>query len=422
MDNLPEQSDASTELSIDVEDDGLLVVGTPEMIDGYIARLRQVTKNEVSNSAVSRSDMGMVAGVAAGVANAAAQHGRYVKVSKQSMDLARAGKLVPAGGGYFRMTTVGAGNKFSGQMVWKPVVGSPARLASIQMIAIQMALTTALADVQKAIAKVDGKVDDLLALAKAQVIGDVVGNHSYLKRLASEVRNNNTLPTSDWESVASLGPELERGLEKLRSYLTATVSKLDPNAPLKDRAAQVDAVVTTNRLGESLQLLVVAQQTYYYWQHLRLRRVMDSEPKNREVVHHSVRAILTRQARLDAELWSQLHSRLNGFDKVKPLEIARFWDVDPLTTGTKTLQAELEDFRKTRGSQMLEWEQNRTPGVGEALDELGEIAGRAVGAGATVAAGGLRSLANMISRSGSEKPEKQSAEIPRSDAGNSSSN
>ncbi|WP_045820817.1 hypothetical protein [Williamsia herbipolensis] len=396
MENLPETSGPASELSIDVEGDGVLVMGTPELIDGYIARLREVTNNEVADSAISKSDLGAIAGVAAGVASATAQHGRYVKISKHSMDLARAGKLVPAGGNYFRATTVGAGNKFTGQIVWKPIVGSPARLASIQMVAIQMALTTALADVQKAVAKVEDKVDDLLALSKAQMVGDIIGNHSYLKRLTKEVRNNGSLPNSDWEAVASLGPSLEQGLERIRSYAVTTVGRLDPAVSASKRAAQIDKVVADDRLGEALQLLIVAEQTLFYWQHLRLRRVMDTEPRHRESVHTSVQDILATQGQLDAELWSQLHSRLNGFERVKPLEIGRFWDVSALKSNTDRLQNALEDFRQARAGQIQDWDRYETPGIADAINEIGSIASNAWDRGSALTADGLRGLAGLI--------------------------
>lgn len=409
MENLPETTDPSADLSIDIEDDGVLVMGTPELIDSYIARLREVTNNEVSDSAISKSDLGTIAGVAAGAANATAQHGRYVKIAKESMKLVQASKMVPAKnvpGNYFRATTVGAGNKFSGQIVWKPLVGSPARLASIQMIAIQMALTTALADVQKAVAKVEDKVDDLLALSKAQMVGDIVGSHSYLKRLVTEVRTNGSLPNSDWEAVASLGPSLEKGLERIRAYVGATVGKLDPEMSVSKRATRIETAVAENRLGESLQLLIVAEQTLYYWQHLRLRRVMDTEPQHRESVHSSVQSILTTQGRLDAELWSQLHTRLNGFDKVKPLEIGRFWDVSTLKTNTVRIQADLEDFRQARAGQLQEWDRYDTPGIGDAMNEIGTIATHAWNRGSTLTASGLRGLADLL-----DSPEDKSEKV-----------
>ena len=299
------------------------------------------------------------------------------------------GGLIPAKGGYFRPTTVGPGGSFAGQITWKPTSLTPQRIASVQMIAIQVAITSALADVEKSIARVEGKGDDLLALAKAEVIGDVVGTHAYLGRLTDEVERNDALPTSDWEAVAALGPAIEQGLERIRAYVRATTAKLDPSASLSSRATTVETVAKDDRLGEAMHLLTIAEQTYLRWQNLRLRRVVDTEPQHREAVHRSVRAALAGQAHLDIELWDQIYQRLNGFEAVQPLEIGRFRSVAKLTENTRKLQADLDDFRRTRAQQIRDWERLDAPGVRDAISELGGRANNVLERGASVTSAGL---------------------------------
>lgn len=401
--NTSPEPDTSSELEVLAQDDGVLVTGTAEAIDAYIARLREVAQSDLPSSALTKSEIFSIAAVGAGAGAIAAQHGRWVKIPAKSVELIRTNKLIPAGNGYFRPTTMGAGNKFSGQILWKPGAATPARLASIQMLAIQMALTAAIADVKRAVAKVEGKVDDILALTKAQMIGDVIGSHTYLKRLTQEEREHGTLATSDWESIASLGPSLEQGLQKIRAYVTASAKKLDKDQPLGDRASAVSTLATDGRLGEALHLLLITEQSYYYWQRLRLTRVMSTEPTHRERVAASVHNALADNTRLDVELWARLHEKLDGFDRVRPLEIAKFWDVNTLRGSTAALQADLEEFRRARAQQDAEWSRNETPSVRDAINEIGSIAERGYRQVAPAAARGLRGFADLIDVSPNEK-------------------
>ena len=61
---------------------------------------------------------------------------------------------------------------------------TPTRALGVQLLAVQIALQTAVQSVADAVERVQGTVDKILVLAQASQVGDVVGNHDALSRIA----------------------------------------------------------------------------------------------------------------------------------------------------------------------------------------------------------------------------------------------
>ncbi len=87
-------------------------------------------------------------------------------------------------------------------------------------------LRAAIQEVQKAVERVEGKVDDLVALTKATTIAGVVGNHRLLAEYVDRMDRTGALPRVDWDTVAGLGPELAKGIEGLRRFALGRVDRL----------------------------------------------------------------------------------------------------------------------------------------------------------------------------------------------------
>ncbi|MGC5258207.1 hypothetical protein ACPXCG_17830 [Gordonia sp. DT218] len=367
------------ELAVLVDEKGLVLAGDRESVQRYIDRLRTVAGDAADVVELSSSKAANAAAAAAGIAGVTAQRGEFVRLSPASMNLLKAHKVIPGTDGFNRMMVVNSKGKFAGQLQWQRVGMGPSQAMALQMFAVQMALKSAIASVEQAVERVEGKVDEVLALAKADRAGDVVGQNASVARLVQYLDRHGSLPTADWDAVASLGPELEVTIERLRAHIKDALSGFEPDKPIQDRAKYLDKVVTSNRLGETLQLLVIAEDTLYQWQRLRIARVEATEPQHLDNVVQSARELLRSHVEHDGQVLAHARENLADFARIRPLEIVRFMSADQLKTNMVSLRDDLDEFATARRSQVIGWTDAEDPGIQEAMAEIGDRAKLAAG-------------------------------------------
>ncbi|MFF8703604.1 hypothetical protein ACH4NS_37285 [Streptomyces mutabilis] len=422
--DLFEGAGPGSELAVSVEPEGILVAGDPEVVAGYLARLTDLAGEALDVSGVSTTSMANVAAAAVGAKSIAAQAGQFVRLSPNSVQALKTYKALPGDSGFFRMTVVDQAGKFRQQLQWQKVSLGPTQALSFQLIAVQVALSVAIASVNESIARVDGKVEQLLALAQASRVGDVVGHFTTLDRLVTTLDEHGTLPTADWESVAGLRPTLNVTIERLREHVKRTLAGFDATRPVQDRADYLRRAIEENRLGESLHLLVVGEQSLYLWQRLRIARVQATEPQHLQVVLDDARTVLAEHFERDGELLLHARSELSNFAKMHRLDGFRWGAAHNLKHDIVKLKNDLDDFAQARGSQVMGWTDHESPSVVDALAEVGSraasagsavagAAGKAIGAGVSGVGSGLgwvgRGIGNLVG-SGNQHADK--VEIP----------
>lgn len=231
--NLPVKAAGGGELLVSVTQEGLLVDGSPEAVGNFIDKIKAAAGHVVDTAGITKGAVGNLAGVAVGAMSAFAQHGQFVQLSTKSMEAIRSGKLVPGDLGFYRMTTVDSNGRFLQQLQWRQVSLGPTEMLSVQMIAVQMALKMAIAEVDESVKRVEGKVESVLKLAHAERIGDVRGQYATVARMTRNLDRTGSLPTTDWESVAPLGPELMVVIEQLRAHVERTLEDFDESKPVQ---------------------------------------------------------------------------------------------------------------------------------------------------------------------------------------------
>ena len=125
---------------------------------------------------------------------------------------------------------------------------------SAQMIAVQMALTSAVAQVEDAVRRVEDKVEAVLEVARAQRAGDVLGNSLTISRMVDSLEKYGSLPDAYWDSVAALGPALNVTVEQLRNHVRPTLG-LRSHLGRTEARREARNAVNDNRLGDTLSLL-----------------------------------------------------------------------------------------------------------------------------------------------------------------------
>lgn len=405
--NLPVPA-GSDDVEVSAQPGGLVVRGDPKAVEDYLTQLRVFAGKSMRVTGIDKSSLTHAAGLLAGMAGILADAGKYVQLHPESVNALRVGNWIPGTDGYFRMMTRGNDGLFLQQLQWAPAPIAPPQMAALQLIATQMALKAAIANVEEAVLRVEGKVESVLALAQATRAGDVLGTHLSIRRATDFLDKHDALPDADWDALAGSGPALNVTVEQLRNHVSRILESFDATLPVQDRAAKLEKAVEDERLGETLSLLVVAEDSLYRWQQLRLARVGDKEPQHRQRVVDDVNELIQHQVAEDGKLYRNAIDLLNNFAKPEPIEGFRFLAVRDLAKYRNTLRAELDHFAEARRHQIEEWSNVETPGVLDAaaavVDAVADSAMKAVGA----AGQGLIKMGEYLS----EKSRAEKAEAP----------
>ncbi len=401
--NLPVAVGGDGELVISVTQEGVLVDGNPEAVTSYLDRIKAAAGHAVDTAGITKGAVGNLAGVAVGAAAVFVQSGQFVQLSAKSMEAIRTGGLLPGDPGFFRMTTVGSSGQFLQQLQWRPVSLGPTQMLSVQMIAVQMALKMAIAEVNESIKRVEGKVESVLKLAEADRIGDVRGQYATVVRMTRNLDRTGVLPATDWQSVASLGPELMVVIERLRAHVERTLDDFDEDKPVQDRAAILKRAVEEKSLGETLNLLILAEESLNNWQRLRIARVQDVEPEHRQQVLEDASDLLATQVAADGNLYRRATEVLETYRHTNAIDGFRIWSVRDLAKHSASLKNDLDAFASARRHQLEEWQEFDAPSVGDAASRVYEVASDHTDRALDAAGEGISKAYNFLSREGSKK-------------------
>jgi hypothetical protein len=102
--------------------------------------------------------------------------------------------------------------------------------------------------------------------------------------------------------------------------VAAQVEVLDADAGAQERARRLRNLVDDGQIGLMLQLLVLAEDSYYQWQRLRLERVRVVEPAHLAGVIARANEQLAADLRRDSGMVEMLHDKLTTYAAQRPLE------------------------------------------------------------------------------------------------------
>jgi hypothetical protein len=403
-DNLPAKA-VKDEIELSVHGESLLVGGDPAAVESYLTRLQTMAGRAMRVAGVDKASVGNATGLLAGAAAVLGESGKFVQLHPESVKALQVGNWIPGTDGYFRMMTRTADGTFLQQLQWSPASIGPTQLMSLQMVAVQIALKSAIAEVEEAVRRVEGKVEAVLELADASRAGDVLGNHLTIRRAVEFLDKHGELPDADWDSVAGLGPALNVTVEQLRNHVTRLLDSFDRDLPVQDRAAKLRRAVEDNRLGETLSLLIVAEESLYRWQRLRLARVEAKQPEHLQRVIDDARELLAHQLAEDGKVYRTAKELLDDFAKPEAIEGFRFLSVRGLAKQRAKLRDELDGFAEARRHQVESWENVETPSVLDAASAVIDAAKVSTSRALAAASEGLLRVSDYLA----DKPKEERA-------------
>ncbi|WP_167325951.1 hypothetical protein [Rhodococcoides fascians] len=233
---------------------------------------------------------------------------------------------------------------------------------------------------QQSLDRIEDMTADILRLADAERTGDVFGRRRVLRRLTGELDNGAVLTETDWDSVSGLGPDLEIGVERLRHYSTRLLLDLRADVAADDRADLLAKAVQKDRLGETLQLLLIAQESLFLWQRIRVERVELREEEHLPQVLESAKAALREHLGADVALVADLRSTLDTYGTLRVSEFHRKLSARRLKKNLTPLRADIDSFVASRALQVAQWNEPKNPGVLDALRALKNAGDNAVDA------------------------------------------
>ncbi|OBI11845.1 hypothetical protein A5713_05795 [Mycobacterium sp. E2497] len=366
------------EVVVALHDEALLLGGDPTAVESYLTRLRSIAGQGMR---VAGIDTASLASGFVGVAALLAEGGKYVQLHRDTVEALKEGNLVPLGEGFFRLATgVDAGDLLAA-LQWQPAMLGAEAMMSAQMIAVQVALKSAVAEVEDAVRRVEDKVDAVLEVARAQRAGDVLGNSLTVSRMVESLEKYGSLPDAYWDSVAALGPALNVAVEQLRNHVSRILASFDHTLGVQQRAGKLRNAIDDNRLGDTLSLLVIAEEALHKWQRLNLARIEAKEPEQLLRAIDEARGLVDHHLREDLDIYRSAKDILDRFGKTAAIDGFRFWAVRELAKQGAALRDELDRFANARQHQVETWEDFHIPSVLDAalatLGVVGGVTGRA---------------------------------------------
>lgn len=203
------------------------------------------------------------------------------------------------------------------------------------------------------------------------------------------------LRAADWESVRGLGDVLADRAERLHAHAGRLLDGLAVDAPAQDRVACLQQAVATDRLGETLQLLVLVEDSLNLWQRLRLEQVRTTEPDRLEHERATIGTSLAGRVERDVALLLRARARLASYAGLTPFELVRWLSSARVKRDIARFRTDLDDVAAAFGSAAQRALEAEDPAVAENLVELGKpvrAAGGALGESARTLGDSARTL------------------------------
>ncbi|AXY51333.1 hypothetical protein QM787_04725 [Rhodococcus ruber] len=261
--------------------------------------------------------------------------------------------------------------------------------------AVARALRAAIVSVEAAVARVHELSAEILELVGAPDGGDAVDHHNALTRVAGILDGTGRLRAADWESVRGLGDVLADRAERLHAHAGRLLDGLAVDAPAQDRVACLQQAVATDRLGETLQLLVLVEDSLNLWQRLRLEQVRTTEPDRLEHERAAIGTSLAGRVERDVALLLRARARLASYAGLTPFELVRWLSSARVKRDIARFRTDLDDVAAAFGSAAQRALEAEDPAVAENLVELGKpvrAAGGALGESARTLGDSARTL------------------------------
>lgn len=379
-------SGASREVQMFADEFGILVTGSSEVAAMAIDRL--LDGREPAPGTRLPMSVADGAAVVASAEAMTAEAGEYLRFAGNSADLIKQfGEQYDSTGAL--RGWVKDGNQFAGQLTFDKVTLAPQQALAMQSAAVSMALRTAIANVEAAVERVEGKVDEINRRLDSRLRGDVIGTLRHLEQVVASTNARGRLLQADWNAVAPIRNQLERDLTTLRTHVIRSAEALSDRSLPKREDALKDFTGRRGDVSDMLQLIKVTEQSLHLWEYLRIQEVAAREPEHVASAVHDARQSLRNQQELDVALLETLRGAVDEARVIAPLEYRHLFTKKSLTKGAASFDDVLVEFAvSTRLPELDALAELDSPTFSDARQEVGRRAGVAAKTAKSLGAAG----------------------------------
>jgi len=153
------------EVVVALSPEGLLIGGDPDGVQSYLDRLRAAAGQRLAVAGLDTTAAGF-SGLLAGAADMFGQTGKFVVLGPESLQQIRERHLIPGAMGLFRLVNRAADSTLVQQLQWRPASLNPLQRLATRLLVMQLAVETAVCEVEAAVRRVESKVDRILGPAE----------------------------------------------------------------------------------------------------------------------------------------------------------------------------------------------------------------------------------------------------------------
>ncbi len=288
----------SDELALFADDDGLAVLGDPEVVQAFLDA-NGLESREFSLGRLS-AKLGAAAGAAESASVAAANSGRWLKLTKESAAKVKEFDLTETGTKGVKHAMIGArGSVKSWLQVETRAVSqltNPALLSGAAGIMSQMAMQQAMSEIGDYLERIDEKLDDLLQAQKSAALAPLQGTALDIEEAMAIREARGRVDDITWSKLQGRSSSLSDVQGHALKQLDALATKLERRSGLRDLAAASAEV--RGEIQEWLAVLARAVQLRDALGVIELDRVLDASPE--ELDRHRLGLQAARRVRLQS--------------------------------------------------------------------------------------------------------------------------
>lgn len=284
------------ELQLISDGDGLAVIGDPSAVETFLR------SEGLASTDLPLPRLGAALGAGSGAAQAgsavAATSGRWVKLTKESAQLAQKHGLRTSSGNLSTGVIKGSGGQIKGFVEFAQgpaaMATNPALLAGAAGVMAQLAMQQAMDEITDYLARIDAKVDDVLRAQKDAVLADMIGVGLVLDEAMTIRKQVGRVSEVTWSKVQGTSTTIARTQAYALRQLEALTEKIEGETNVGDLADA--ARKAEEHVLEWLAVLARCFQLQDAVAVLELDRVLDAAPE--ELDRHRVALRTARQDRL----------------------------------------------------------------------------------------------------------------------------
>lgn len=269
--------DPESRIQIVDDGDGLVILGAREAVGRFLRSTGLWDKAVSIADAGSASTLRLVAGAMEAGAEAMAEASRWVKLTPESAAVAKQF-------GFMETSTPGVYHAMIGEPgaigQWVQIeagtltdLANPAYLAGIAGVMSQIAMQQEIGEIKEYLARIDGKVDELIRGQRDAQLSKVMGAGDDIETALAVLERQGRVDDDTWSIVQGRQETISDAIRWVELQLKAVADQTDPN---RIRELKRDALKAQDRVAELLAIAARCFELQGALDLIRLDRAADS--------------------------------------------------------------------------------------------------------------------------------------------------